>query len=106
MEQEHDIRVIVNFNIEQDSFEVFSNAKRPGDIIEAYLRTKIGKGEDTTEANILDVYTIDIKLDLTEDTFYCTHNCGSKGLREGILVRYLEIQHLVVVSDNLPADIN
>lgn len=59
--------------------------EKVADVIVNFLRTQIGAGEDTSEANILDLYEIDLLLDLSTDTFSVSSNCGNLGLRDGIL---------------------
>jgi hypothetical protein len=55
-----------------------------------FVRSQIGKGEDTTEPNILDVYHIHIEMDMSTDTFIVRSDTGNKGLRDGILMDILQ----------------
>jgi len=82
----HDIEVTVTYNIKDGAFEVTGNAKNPKGIIDNFLRIQMGAGVDNTPANRVDIYNISIYLDLSEDIFTSTHNCGNKGLRDGILM--------------------
>ena len=82
-----DIKVI--YDIQQDSFDVSGNANNPKSIISDFLRTQIGAGVDKNPTNNQAIYTILINLDLSGDIFSVSHDCGNKGLREGILSRYV-----------------
>ena len=68
-----------------------SNIKREhwDEVIGEYVRGQIGNGIDKTPAIDRDVYEITIQLDPTDDTYYVKHNCGNKGLRDGILMETL-----------------
>ena len=81
----------LDYDIEHDLFCYHTNIKNSeiSNIIETFLQNQRGKGKDNNEANDIDLYEIDIDLDLTDDTFRIYHNCGNKGLREGILIRFL-----------------
>jgi len=82
----------IDYDIKSDIFCFDTDIKRNriSNIINDFLRTQISKGEDNSQAENHTLYKIDISIDLTIDTFYVTHNCGNKGLREGILFRFLE----------------
>jgi hypothetical protein len=85
-----DIYVHVEYDIVKDLFKVDSNTREPKDIIMNFIRIQMGAGKDNTPANIQDIYNIKVHLDLSEDIFTCTYDCGNKELREGILMRYVE----------------
>lgn len=60
------------------------------EVLSAYLRNQMGAGKDPTPAVDRDEYEIIIQLDVADgDTFYSKHNCGNKGLRDGILMEVL-----------------
>jgi len=82
----------IRYTVEADTFETESNIKpaHRAEVLEGFLRCQIGKGEDATPAEEREVYTIKIQLDLTDDTYYVEHDCGNKGLRDGILMRVLK----------------
>ena len=82
------IKINITYILSDDRF-IISNTKFPTKIIEEFLRTQIGKGEDFSPANKVDEFTISILLDLSHDIFTVKHNCGNKGLRDGILQRYI-----------------
>lgn len=80
----------ITHDLTQDSFEVTGNAKYPKKLVFAFLRTQIGAGVDLNPPTVQDIYTITIKLDPSEDIFSVCHDCGNKGLRDGILARFLQ----------------
>jgi hypothetical protein len=84
--------VELKYDINKDSFDISTNMKKEAvpNIVENFLRSQIGAGEDNSEPNKLDIYNIKIKVDLSDDTFLVNHNCGNKGLRDGILLRFLK----------------
>ncbi len=84
------INVKIIYDIKTDTFSVEGNAKDPKKIVEDFIRTQVGAGEDKAEANKLDSYVISIALDPSFDTFTATSNCGNKGLRDGILMHFLK----------------
>ena len=57
------------------------------EVLEGFIACQIGAGADTTPPVQRDVYRIHVQLDLEDDdTYYCAHDCGNKGLRDGILL--------------------
>ena len=84
--------VELKYDIKKDNFDVSTNIKEKSvsDIVETFLRNQVGAGVDNKEANKYDVYNIRIELDLSDDTFKVSDNCGNKGLRDGILMRFLK----------------
>jgi len=69
-------------------YSIESDASSDGikSIIENFLRCQIGAGADKSEPNDKQVYSIDIQLDMADDSFTCEHDCGNLGLRDGILM--------------------
>jgi len=63
-------------------------ASKVNDILWDYLETQQGKGKDLRMPNKQAVYDITIKLDLTEDTFSVSDNCGNDSLRDGIIMYF------------------
>ncbi len=57
------------------------------DLIGDYLYTQIGAGKDDSPPNRQEIYTINLGIDLSDDTFFINSDCGNKGLRDGILIR-------------------
>ena len=82
-----DIFIEIKFNIKGNKAKFNTNAKREklSDLISTFLSCQVGAGVDKSEPNKLDSYRIRLELDLSDDSFICSHNCGNKGLRDGIL---------------------
>ena len=82
----------INFNIEKEQFEYSTDIKENelDEILWAFLRNKCGQGADNSLPETRTKYDIYIELNLTDDSFNCKHNCGNLGLRDGILLKFLE----------------
>jgi len=82
----------VHYDIEADFVMVESNIKpeRQGEVLTDFIHGQVGTGKDESPAEKRGIYTIRLELDLSDDTFYVSHNCGNKGLRDGILMRALK----------------
>lgn len=80
--------VNLKYYINENRFDVETNARDPKGLILEYVRSQMGKGTDNSKATSKDVYEIKITLDTTDDTFGCVHDCGNLGLRDGILLEY------------------
>ncbi|HTZ42149.1 MAG TPA: hypothetical protein VMC07_03015 [Candidatus Omnitrophota bacterium] len=87
------LELTVVYDIEKDAFNVQGNVKPElrRDFVFNFLRTQIGTGEDRSEAAEREVYTLQLKLDLNSDEYTVRDNCGNKGLRNGILLKYAEL---------------
>ena len=79
----------ITYDINNDIFTITGNAKNPVNIISNFIRTQIGQGEDLSIPNKKEIYTINIKLYPSNDTFIVSDDCGNNGLRDGILLKYL-----------------
>lgn len=88
-----DIVIEMAFNVMTERVEIKTNAKREvvGELIGDYLHSQVGTGKDTTPAEKHPVYNITIGVELDDDSWGSSHNCGNKGLREGILMRVMSI---------------
>lgn len=86
-----DLYFNVAFTIETGKFEIDSNIKpeHQAEIVSNFLRNQMGAGKDKSTPNKLDVYHIKLELDLSDDSFGSLHDCGNKGLRDGILLEVL-----------------
>lgn len=86
-----DIIIEMTFNMKEDTVRIRTNAKhdKVGDLLEDYLHAQIGSGKDTTPATEKDIYNITLGVELGEDIWGSSHDCGNKGLREGIVMRIL-----------------
>lgn len=85
------LNLTVSYNIGSDSFDIDSDIKPEmrAEVIEAFIRSQAGAGVDESPPIQRKLYTIKLQLDVSDDTFYVEHDCGNKGLREGILMRVL-----------------
>ena len=84
-----DIIIKITFPIDEpEKFQIETNAKTElvGELLADYIRTQMGAGKDDSPPNEVDVYEITIGIDLSDDTWGTNHNCGNKGLRDGIIM--------------------
>ncbi|KKN19846.1 hypothetical protein LCGC14_0941720 [marine sediment metagenome] len=86
------LNLTVTYDVKADTFVVNSDIKPEmrREVLADFIRSQIGAGKDDTPVVERDVYTIKLQLDLSDDTFYVEHDCGNKGLRDGILMHVLE----------------
>ena len=98
----------ITYDIEADKFEFDSDIKpeQQAEVLSDFIRGQMGKGSDATPPNRQAVYHIRLKLDLADDTFYVEHDCGNKGLRDGILLEALKHLNGVVrmMHEQSPAE--
>jgi len=59
-------------------------------LLEAWLHTQIGKGEDKNIPKKKHIYTITIRVDLSYDIFYTSSDTKNKGLTCGIVLDVLK----------------
>jgi hypothetical protein len=73
---------------EPSTFGVSGNVKEElrRSVLEDFLRTQVGAGEDRRPAEDREEYNIRIEVDLSDDTFSVWHDCGNKGLMAGIVM--------------------
>jgi len=84
-----DIYMKVTYPIETpDEFQIETNAKPEvvGDLLGEFIHGQVGAGADNRPAIERNVYEITLSVDLSDDTWTVNHNCGNRGLREGILM--------------------
>lgn len=68
-------------------FHIETNAREAiSELLTDFIYHQIGSDKDDSEVNYLDVYEIEIGIDLGDDSWRIRHNCGNKGLRNGILM--------------------
>lgn len=79
------------YDLDKDEFDISTNIKeeKVTDLLTNFLMTQMGKGVDESKAEELEKYHIRIELDMTLDNFSVKDDCGNKGLRDGILLRYI-----------------
>lgn len=84
-----DIYLKVTYPVENPGeFRIETNARDEavGELLTDFVHHQVGAGKDYSEATYLDVYEIEIGIDLGDDSWRIRHNCGNKGLRDGILL--------------------
>lgn len=88
----NDLFLKIEFNIETTEYLVDTNINKNKieEIVSTFLNFQIGAGKDNSNPNTKTIYTIKIFVDLSFDKFTCEHDCGNKGLRDGILMHYLK----------------
>lgn len=88
-----DIVIEMTFDMKAETVQIRTNAKREvlGELIGDYLHAQVGTGKDPSPAIERDVYNIAIGVELNDDSWGSSHDCGNKGLREGILMRVLQL---------------
>jgi len=86
-----DLFLNIRYDVAKDTFEIESNIKPElrGDVLADFIHSQVGSGPDPSPSETHDQYIIKLGLALVDDTFYVSHNCGNKGLRDGILMRVL-----------------
>jgi len=81
----------IQYDVKKDEFIVNGDLNREGrsEVIEGFLRGQMGKGRDRTKPEKRDVYHITLNWYPENDRIEVSSDTGNKGLREGILMRYL-----------------
>jgi len=81
------LHIKLQFNATKDAFLVETDVKqeRLKDVLGEVVRVLIGAGEDHSDTEIKDIYTVDITIDLSEDEIWISSDCGNKGLESGII---------------------
>ncbi len=81
----------IQYDARKEKFKVRGDINREGqrEIIEIFLREQMGKGEDKNEPNKRDFYHIGFRWFPEDDTVEISSDTGNKGLRDGILLKYL-----------------
>lgn len=88
-----DIVIELEYDMVNSSVKIRTNAKHDKviDLLEDYLHAQVGTGVDPAPPAERDVYKITIGVELGEDIWGSSHDCGNKGLREGIIMRILQM---------------
>lgn len=90
---DHLLHMLVTFPLDHpEKYTIEGNIKkeRLEDVLSEFIMAQIGGGADDSPAEEHEVYKIHIQLDLSDDSFTTRHNCGNKGLRDGILMDVLK----------------
>jgi len=84
--------VNIVYNVQTDEFTFESNMKpeHRAEVLADFLRAQIGGGKDNAPPIERQEYHVRLTLDLTDDTFRVTHDCGNLGLRDGLLLHAME----------------
>ena len=100
------MKIIVKYHLSDDRYDIESEIKpeRVKEVIEEFLRTQIGLGEDKSEPSDLQIYTITLDLNLDGDIFTINSNTKNKSLTTGILFKLTlliaECSERVVINGN------
>lgn len=87
----YDLWFDIYYNLKEDSFRQSGNVSLAGqiEIVEGFLRSQMGRGEDKSPPYRRDEYRIGFKVNLGYDDVRVSDNTGNKGLRCGLLISYL-----------------
>ena len=87
-----DLSINIDYDVIGDLFWYETNIKEEEllDVLDDYLRSKMGSGGDNSPIEEHDLYTITIYIDLGFDRFTIGSNCGNKGLREGLVMGFMK----------------
>lgn len=88
-----DIVIEMTFDMKQESVQIRTNAKHGAlvELLTDYVHSQVGAGKDSAEPEVHDVYNITIGVELDDDSWGSSHNCGNKGLREGIVMQVINL---------------
>lgn len=84
-----DLFIEIKCHVEKEQpFEVTSNIKeeRQIDILEAVISTHVGAGKDERQRADMDIYTIRIDWDLSDDSYKLSSDTNNSSLDTGILM--------------------
>ncbi|MFH1072532.1 MAG: hypothetical protein V1743_03830 [Nanoarchaeota archaeon] len=81
----------IRYHLNSDRFEVGGDVRRDGQrgLVETFLRTQIGAGEDTRVAKEQDTYHIRLQWHPECDMIEVKSDTGNKSLQDGILLHFL-----------------
>jgi hypothetical protein len=81
----------IKYDLKNDRFETNTNvtSEKLEEFVSEFLRSQMGLGKDTREMKTQEIYEIEIKLDLSDDTFYVSSNVNNGSLVTGIMAHYL-----------------
>jgi hypothetical protein len=79
----------MTYDPKTDDFDVSGNVENPIEFAANFIRTQMGAGVDHSPAADLPVFHIQLELDLSFDSWSVRHDCGNKGLRDGIILRFI-----------------
>jgi hypothetical protein len=82
------LSIIIKHDIVNNVYEIETDVKDSmlKEMLGEVVRSKMGAGEDDSPANQVDVYRIEISIDLSDDSISTSSNCGNKGLETGLIL--------------------
>ena len=82
------LSIIIKHDIVNNVYEIETDVKDSmlKEVLGEVVRSKMGAGKDDSPANQVDVYRIEISIDLSDDLISTSSNCGNKGLETGIIL--------------------
>ena len=101
---EPDLFLDLFYNVKDNSFKLKTNVKddKIDEILSDCYRTTLGAFPDYREPKLFDVYSILIKLDLSQDTFSISSNTGNKVLAYELIRE--AINNWEIISEELSFD--
>lgn len=83
-----DLMIGLEYDLRKRTARIDTNVKRDkvAELLGEYLLSCVGQGKDDAPPTKKNVYCIKLGLVLSEDQWLVEHDCGNKGLREGILM--------------------
>ena len=92
----------MNYNLRKPNKTIIkTNAHKRAvtEILEAWIYGQIGKGQDNRKPNSRDKHQVEIKLDVSNDTFYTTSTTGNDSLTCGIVLDILDKLSEITITD-------
>lgn len=90
-----DITIELTFTLATSQATIRTNAKHElvANLLGEYLQSIMGagQGKDATPPEQRDVYTITLGIELADDAWGSSHNCGNRGLRDGLILRIYQL---------------
>lgn len=88
-----DIVIEMIFDMKAEAVQIRTNAKRSviSELLSDYVHSQVGTGKDESPPDVRDVYSITIGVELDDDSWGSKHDCGNKGLREGIIMQVINL---------------
>lgn len=86
----------LEYDIKKDDYFIKTNLKkeRVKSFVESFIRTQTLGEKDKSKAQTIELYKIEIQLNLDTNNYLCKDNCGNQDLRNGILLRFLRYNEL------------
>jgi len=92
------VRIKIVFNMKEfpkTFIETDVKTEEIKEVLCAFVQGQAGEGVDESKANILDIYTIDIILELSDDSFRIVSDTGNKGLTCGIVMQTMKVLDVI-----------